>query len=425
MLNYGYWQRKFGGDPTVVGRNISMDSRPKEIVGVMPRGFRIVDTDFDVLVPVSEDRGKAILAGFGYNGIARLKPGVTIAQANADMTRMLPIWMDTFTNGPGSNPHIYESWKITPAIRPLKDEVIGNVSDTLWVVMGTIALVMLIACANVTNLFLVRGESRQQEMAVRAALGAGSVRIVRALLVESVMLGLMGGVVGIGIAYGGVKLLMAIGPANLPRLEEIAVDWRTLVFGLALSVLAGLLFGLIPALRYGRSRGAALSRAVAGRTTSASRERHRARNILVVGQVAMALVLLVCAGLMIRTFDAMRHVQPGFTDARTLQLMRIAIPDSLITGAGAGNAATASDSRQTGDDSGSEVGGVRKRHAVGRIRGGLGRTHGGREKLSEGRDSADAALQVCGAGILFDGGHAVDCRARLHLAGHLWTAGLG
>ncbi len=330
MLNYGYWQRKFGGDRTVVGRNILVDSRPREIVGVLPRGFRIVDGDFDVLLPLQFDRAKEILAGFGFQGIARLKPGVTIAQANADMARMLPIWMDTFTNGPGSNPHIYESWKITPALRPLKDEVLGNVSDTLWVVMGTIALVMLIACANVTNLFLVRGESRQQEMAVRAALGAGSIRIVRALLVESLMLGLMGGIVGMGIAYWGVKLLTAIGPANLPRLEEIAVDWRTLVFGLVLSVLSGLLFGLIPALKYGRSRGAALSRAVAGRTTSASRERHRARNMLVVGQVAMALVLLVCAGLMIRTFNATRNVQPGFTDARTLQLMEIAIPQSLI-----------------------------------------------------------------------------------------------
>jgi hypothetical protein len=280
---------------------------------------------------------------------------------------MLPIWMDTFTNGPGSNPHIYESWKITPAIRPLKDEVIGNVSDTLWVVMGTIALVMLIACANVTNLFLVRGESRQQEMAVRAALGAGSVRIVRALLVESVMLGLIGGVVGMGIAYGGVKLLMAIGPANLPRLEEIAVDWRTLVFGLTLSVLAGLLFGLIPALKYGLSRGAALSRAVAGRTTSASRERHRARNTLVVGQVAMALVLLVCATCAAGIYGRAHVAIDAYRDSRFAR-----------QGAGASDALTASDSRQTGDDSGREVGGVRKRYASGRIRGGLGRTHGGR-----------------------------------------------
>ena len=178
MLSYGYWQRRFAGDRTAIGRTIQVDSRPLEIIGIMPRGFRFVDTDFDLIKPFQFDRGKLILAGFGFRGIARLKPGASIAQANADITRMLPIWMDSFTNGPGTNPHFYESWKITPMLRPLKEEVMGNVSETLWVVMGTIGLVMLIACANVTNLFLVRGESRQQEMAVRAALGAGWQRLV-------------------------------------------------------------------------------------------------------------------------------------------------------------------------------------------------------------------------------------------------------
>ena len=137
MLSYGYWQRRFGGDRAVVGRNVLVDSRSREIVGVMPQGFRFLDTDFDLIVPLAFDRGKLILAGFGYHGIARLKPGVTIAEANADMARMLPIWMDSWSNGPGTNPHIYETWKITPAIRPLKQEVIGNVSEVLWVVMAT------------------------------------------------------------------------------------------------------------------------------------------------------------------------------------------------------------------------------------------------------------------------------------------------
>src|SRR5262249_23756596 len=155
------------------------------------------------------DRSKLILAGFGYQGIARLKPGVTLAQADADLTRMLPIWMDSFTNGVGTNPHIYEIWKITPMLRPLKMEVIGSVRESLWVVMGTIGLVMLIACANVTNLLLVRVETRQQELAVRAALGAGWGRIVSGLLAESVMLGLLGGIVGVGLAYGGVHFLVA------------------------------------------------------------------------------------------------------------------------------------------------------------------------------------------------------------------------
>ena len=329
MLSHGYWQRRFGGDRAVIGRNIMVDSRPREIVGVMPKGFQFVDADFDLVRPLAFDRGKLSLAGFGFHGIARLKRGATIAEANADIARMLPIWMDSWSNGPGQNSHIYEQWKITPTIRPLKQEVIGNVGELLWVVMGTIGLVMVIACANVANLMLVRAEARQQELAVRTALGAGWTRIVRGLLVESVMLGLMGGAIGVGLAYAGVCFLVTIGPANLPRLDEISIDARTLGFTLVLSVLSGLLFGLIPALKYAGPRPSLALRS-AGRTISVSRERHRARNLLVVGQVAMALVLLVSAGLMIRTFEALRTVEPGFTDAQHLQLMRISIPDSLI-----------------------------------------------------------------------------------------------
>src|SRR5579864_479656 len=329
MLSYGYWQKRFGGRPTIVGRILMLDSQAREIVGVMPKGFQLVDADFDVIVPSAFDRNNLILAGFGYHGIARLKPGTTIATANADMTRMLPIWMDSWSNGPGTNPHIYETWKITPMIRPLKQEVIGNVGELLWVVMGTIGVVMLIACTNVTNLLLVRAETRQQELAVRAALGAGWGRIVRGLLVESVMLGLIGGLAGVALAYAGVRFLVAMGPSNLPRLNEIAIDARTLEFTLVLSVLSGLFFGIIPALRYA-SPGTVSALQSAGRTISASRERQRARNLLVVGQVAMALVLLVSAGLMIRTFEALRTVDPGFADPQHLQLLRISVPDSLI-----------------------------------------------------------------------------------------------
>jgi len=329
MLSYGYWQRRFGGDRTILGRNLMVDSQSREIVGVMPRGFRFVDSDFDLTTPLSFDRGKLILAGFGFHGIARLKPGATIAEANADLSRMLPIWMDSWSNGPGTNPHIYETWRITPMILPLKRQVIGNVGELLWVVMGTIAVVMLIACANVTNLLLVRVEARQQELALRTALGAGRARIIRGLLVESVMLGVIGGFVGIGLAYAGVRLLLAIGPSNLPRFNEISIDAPTLGFTVVLSVLSGLLFGLIPALKYAgpRIRSALQS---AGRTITVSREGRRVRNFLVVAQVAMALVLLMSAGLMIRTFGALRKVDPGFADPQHLQVMRISIPDLLI-----------------------------------------------------------------------------------------------
>src|SRR5215467_6836603 len=329
MLSYGYWQRHFGGDRSVIGRTLTVDSLPRQIVGVMPQGFRVVKTEPDLILPLAFDRGRAILAGFGFNGIGRLKPGATIAQANADLARLLPVWMDTWSNGPNSNGRWYENWRIRPTIRPLKQQVIGNAGDVLWVVMGTIALVMFIACANVTNLLLVRAEARQHELALRAALGAGVARIIRSLLVESVMLGLMGGALGVAIAYAGLRLLVAIGPANLPRLNEISMDGRTFAFTLILSVLAGLFLGIIPAFNYAGPRISAALRS-AGRTVSVSRERHRARNALVIAQVAIALVLLVSAGLMIRTAQALRTVEPGFTDAGHLQTVRISIPSKLI-----------------------------------------------------------------------------------------------
>jgi predicted permease len=329
MLSYGYWQRRFGGDRSAIGRNIMVDARPREIIGVMPQGFRLVTSDFDLMAPLAFDRSKVILAGFGYQGIARLKPGVTIAQANADLARLIPVWMDSWSNGPGTNSRFYETWRITPTIRPLKQEVIGNIGSVLWIVMATIGIVMLIACANVANLLLVRAEARQQELAIRAALGAGRGRIVRELLLESVMLGLLGGALGIGLAYWGLQLLAAMGPANLPRLSEISLDARALGFTLALSLLSSLLFGSIPALKYSGPRISQTLRS-AGRTASVNRERHRSRDFLVVAQMAMALVLLVSAGLMIRTFQALRTVEPGFTHAEHLETMRISIPASLI-----------------------------------------------------------------------------------------------
>jgi predicted permease len=200
------------------------------------------------------------------------------------------------------------------------------------VVMGTIALVMFIACANVTNLLLVRAESRQRELALRAALGAGVGRIIRSLLVESMTLGLIGGALGVGAGYAGLRLLAAIGPANLPRLNEISMDARTFEFTLVLSVLSGLLLGVVPALKYAGPRISSALQS-AGRTASASRERHRVRNVLVVTQLAITLVLLVSAGLMIRTAQALRTVEPGFTGAEHLQTVRISIPSSLIADA--------------------------------------------------------------------------------------------
>ncbi len=329
MLSYGYWQRRFGGDRAAVGRSIVLDGQTCEIVGVMPRGFRLVDNDFDILAPLKFDRGHLKLAPFGYQGLGRVKPGVSIAEADADLSRLLPVWMDSFSNGPGTNPHFYEKWRITPALHSLKQEVVGDVSGVLWVMMGTIGLVLLIACTNVANLLLVRADARRQELSIRAALGAGRARIARELLVESVLLGLIGGALGVGVAGAGLRLLAAIGPANLPRLSEISLDTGSLVFTLFLSLVSGLFFGSIPVWKYARNRITA-GLGASGRTASLSRERHRSRNVLVVAQVAMALVLLVSAVLMIRTFQQLRTVDPGFSDAPHVQTMRISIPDSVI-----------------------------------------------------------------------------------------------
>lgn len=329
MLSYGYWMRRFGGDRSVIGRTFQVDAQAYEIVGVMPRGFRIVDQDFDLLIPMAVDRVHQKLAPFGYDGIARLKPGASLSQANADIARLIPVWMDSWSNGPGTNPHYYDLWRITPNFRSLKQQVIGNISSVLWVVMSTVGVVLLIACTNIANLLLVRAESRQMELSIRSALGAGRGRIARQLLLESLVVSLVGGVLAVVIAYTVLQLLVAVGPADLPRLSEISLDARSVEFTFLLSVFSGLFFGSIPVWKYGRASGARMIGG-ANRTATTSRARQSSRNILVVAQVAMALVLLVSALLMIRTFAALRQVEPGFSNPANVQTMRISIPDTLI-----------------------------------------------------------------------------------------------
>jgi len=329
ILTYSYWQRRFGGNASAVGRTLTMDSKPRTIIGVMPRSFRFLNTDPDVIMPMRFDRAKIFLGDFSFQGIARLKPGVTLQQANADVGRMLGIWLKAWPTPPGFSRALFENARFGPNLQPLKQEVVGDIGSVLWVLMGTIGLVLLIACANVANLLLVRADGRQQELAVRAALGAGWGRIARELLIESVTLSVVGGALGLALSYGALKLLVAKGPPTLPRLAEIGIDPLALGFALAISLLSGLLFGLIPVLKYA---GPHLSGALrgGGRTLSQSRERHRARNTLVVAQVGLALVLLVGSGLMIRTFQALRNVQPGFTRPEEVQLLHITIPEGHV-----------------------------------------------------------------------------------------------
>ncbi len=329
LLSYGFWQRKFGGAPSAIGRSIHVDGNLCQIIGIMPAGFRLMDQNADLIQPFRFDRAKTTLGNYSYEGIARLRPGVTLKQANADVARMIPMELRKFPPPPGFSAKLFEQARFQPALRPLKEEVIGTLGKVLWVLMGSIGVVLLIACANVANLLLVRVEGRQQEIAVRTALGASWRRIAGALLTESVVLGLLGGVAGLGFAYGAIALLLKLAPRNLPRLESITIDPAVLLFTLALSLGAGLLFGIMPAIKCAAPHITLALRA-GGRTLSQSRETHRARNTLVVLQTALAVILLIGSGLMIRTFQALRHVQPGFRDPAEVQTFRIFIPDTQV-----------------------------------------------------------------------------------------------
>jgi putative ABC transport system permease protein len=327
MLTYGYWQRRFGGDPSIVGRTLTIDSRPHTVIGIMPEAFRF-QRDPELILPHRFERNAQYLGGFGFQGIARLESGVTIEHANTDVARMLGVWLKAWPPNPGIDRTVFENARLAPRLQPLKQDVIGDVGTALWVVMGTLGLVLLIACANVANLLLVRAESRQQELATRAALGAGWGRIAREMLVESITLGVLGGALGIGLASAALRLLVAKGPDTLPRLHEIGIDALALAFAFGVSVLSGALFGVVPILKYARPRVAnALQRL--GRTFSHGRERHRTRHILVVVQVALALVLLIGSGLMIRTFQHLRSVQPGFTHPEEIQILHSMIPVAI------------------------------------------------------------------------------------------------
>jgi predicted permease len=331
LLSYGYWHRKFGGDPSIVGRTIRVDGKARVVIGVMPERFRFLNDETPPLIlPLQFDRDKTFLADFSYPAVARVKPGVTLAEVNADITRMLPIVNRSFPPPPGFNIKILEEARIGPNAQSLKQVVVGDVGKLLWVLMGSIGLVLLIACANVANLLLVRAEGRQQELAVRAALGASRGRIAAELLFESLILSLMGSVLGLGLAYGALRALVAMAPAGLPRLSEIGIDTPVLLFTLGVACIASLLFGSIPVLKYAGARLGTGLRA-GGRTLSESRERHRARNTLVIVQVALALVLLISSGLMIRSFQALTRVPPGFVRPAEVQTLSLTIPEAEVS----------------------------------------------------------------------------------------------
>lgn len=329
ILSDSYWLSHFGRDRSVLGRRIMLDGNAHEVIGVMPQSFEFMDGKFSMLLPLRTNRGDIRLISFCCRGIARLKPGVTISQANEDVGRMLAIAPAKFPLNPGARSDTWTAARMAPRVRLLKDVLVGDAGNTLWVLMGTVGIVLLIACANVANLLLVRADGRQHELAIRAALGAGWRRIAGELLLESALLGIGGGAFGLALAYGALRILAVSDLATLPRIHNVSIDLTVLAFTIAISLAGALAFGLIPALKYGRPRAAGALRSE-GRSLSGSKERGQARNTLVIVQVALAVVLLVGSGLMIRTFQALRHVDPGFSGAQQVETFRFSIPETQV-----------------------------------------------------------------------------------------------
>jgi putative ABC transport system permease protein len=314
VISNGLWRRRFAADPGIVGKTIDLGGEPYLVTGVLAATFSS-DPPSDIYLPLQADPNSADQAHY-LRAAARLKPGVTLAQAQAAMKQAAEEYKRKFP-GVGMGP------KDGFTAEPLRDTVVGDVRKALLILLGAVSMVLLIACANVANLLLVRATMRKREIAIRAAIGAGRGRIIRQLLTESVLLSLAGGVLGLILGYFGVRALLAINPGNIPRIGEqgaaITLDWRVLIFTLLISLGTGILFGLIPAFNASHA-DLGLTLKESGLRSGSGLSQNKARATLIITEVALALVLLVGAALLIRTFAALRAVNPGFSTDKVLTM---------------------------------------------------------------------------------------------------------
>jgi putative ABC transport system permease protein len=320
VLSHGLWVRRYSQDRGVLGRLVTLDGVPTSVVGVMPPTYGFPDPRVDIWIPDPMSRAiaasSAVAGVYDFSGVARLREGVAIENARLELTRLAT---EMAPANPGQG---YD--QLVSTATTLIDATVGPISRTLWILVGSIGLVLLVACANVANLFLVRSEAKQREVAVRRALGAGSGGIAGYFLAESAWLAVIGSALGLVLAAGAVRLLVALGPSNLPRIQEIRLDGVALAYTVVLSVLIGAAFGFVPIIRLGPL---AVSLHEGGRGNTASQGRHRVRHVLMGGQMALALVLLVSSGLMLRSFQNLRAVNPGF-DATSALTFRVGLPRS-------------------------------------------------------------------------------------------------
>ncbi|HEX5437223.1 MAG TPA: ABC transporter permease [Gemmatimonadaceae bacterium] len=313
IISDALWRTRLGADPHVIGRTLDVSGVSSQIVGVMPATFRFPDASTELWLPLALDPNNSFPGGFSYNAIARLKPGVTIPQAERDFRAVLPRVVDV---APMMAPNVttqmlLDQAKPRPVLTPMRDDVVGSIANTLWVVAATAALLLLVACANVANLILVRADGRQRELAVRAALGAGQRRVLMHFLMESIVVAAIAGVLGLLVAWAAIHALVTAGPAELPRLAEARVNGTVVLFTFVMSALIAIACSLFPALRFGRTELASTLRE-GGRNGTAGRSRQRVRGALVTAQIALALVVLAGSGLLLRSFQRLHDVRPGW-----------------------------------------------------------------------------------------------------------------
>jgi putative ABC transport system permease protein len=327
VLSHALWTARFDGNPSVIGRSVTLDGVPTTVVGVMPASFTFPQASPVDGMWIADRLSPATGLGlFTHSGVARLRDGVSIDDARAELSHLITTLPDVYPGNPLAMA-LAKRVQLQSSPLPLKEWVIGSIARALWILLACVGLVMLVASANVANLFLVRSETRQREVAVRRALGASRAGVARFFMTESVLLSIAAGVLGVAIAAGAARLLVTYGPLTLPRLFEVRLDWRSVLFAAFLSALTALIFGTIPLLRRA-PLVAALHEG--GRGNTASRSRHRLRQLLMAGQVALALVVLIASGLMVRSLQQLRRVELGFNPAAATTF-RIGLPESEYT----------------------------------------------------------------------------------------------
>jgi len=325
MLGYAFWRQRFNGDSRVVGATVSLGSRPYTIIGVAPATLDLPDYQAQVWLPLELNPDAPAMNSHYLDAVALLRPGVTVSAAQADAARLTSRLPEEFPRA--YSPGFMRESRFGVLVSPLRDIVIGGMSRTLWILLGAVAIVMLIAFANVANLFLVRAEARRRETDIRLALGADRLHLAGHYVAESVVLALIGGTLAVGLAYGALRFLVILNPSSVPRLAELSLGWQAGAVALALALGAGIALGLLPLTRLALGGDRVPTLREGGRTQTASRRQLSVRSALVVAQMALAVVLLAAAGLMLRSFQRLRSVQPGF-DASGVLTFEVALPYS-------------------------------------------------------------------------------------------------